>query len=668
MSEIKKKLEQECAKRQKAEEAFWALEDMYKTFLKTFPDAAVITDLQGNITQVSEQTLQLFGYDDVNEIIGMSILKFVAPEDHTKVLSSYRKVLKEVFIKSTENIFIKKNETRFIGESDASFVADTHGKYTAFMAIIKDVTEHKKSEKEIKALKNFNENIIENSPIGIFVIDMNYKVKAWNSWFEDLTGRKKEVVLNKNLFNVIPEPAKKDWNEIYQKVIETGEAIETNEHKYVMHSGPKAETSLYFNFKIVPFKKGGRIFGAITVVEDVTAYKQAKDELLQSRELLFQAQKMEALGTLMAGVAHEINNPLNLIMYNIPLLKKIWEDFDPILEEFSEMKPKMRYGGLTYDFLKENLPLLLSDTDMAANRMARIVSDFKNFAKQSNVIDKEPIQINTAVENAIRLVGSTLKKSSIDLKLCLQDNLPHIEGNLQSIEQIVLNLTLNAAQAIDHERGEIEVFTGFDEKDGRIFVSISDNGRGIEPSISDKLFDPFVTDRQDQGGSGMGLSVTYTLMKAHDGEITFESTKGKGTTFKVFFPTLLAEKQAKILVVDDDEMIRDLLIEAFTNYGSYTVEEATNGLEACIKLGTYHPDILIIDIVMPKMDGLEICRILKEQPELSDIGVLITTGFPDDQRVKEVMELGFTNIHFKPFDIAELFQVTDRILKEKGYL
>ena len=391
--------------------------------------------------------------------------------------------------------------------------------------------------------------------------------------------------------------------------------------------------------------------------------KRAEEALRTTREQLQQAQKMTALGTLVAGVAHEINNPINLIMFNVPILKKIWHDFQPILKQHAGKEPDRKYGGLAYDFLKAHLNQLFSDMDMAARRVAKIVTDLTDFARQPSVTEKSRMQINTAVENAIRLAQTSLKKSGIKVRLELGDNLPLMEGNLQSIEQIVLNLTINAVQAIDHDQGEVKVVTGLQKKDGWVFISISDNGRGIDPSIHDKLFDPFVTDKQADGGTGLGLSITHNLVKAHDGEITFRSKQGKGTTFTVSFPTMLKEKRPRILVVDDDKRIRDIMTEVLTTDRPYLLDEASNGVEACIKLGTYRPDLLILDIFMPEMDGLEVCRTIKKEPELSGTKVIITTGFPDHPKLKEVAKLGFANIYSKPVKLQDFLKAVDSILK-----
>ena len=353
--------------------------------------------------------------------------------------------------------------------------------------------------------------------------------------------------------------------------------------------------------------------------------RHVEEALKESQQQLHQAQKMETLGTLVAGVAHEINNPINLIMYNLPLIQKIWSDLLPVLMAQKKKKPNQKFGGFTYGFLEDNLTQLVADMDMAANRVAKIVSDLKNFSKQSNVAEKSMVQVNAAVKNAMRLAQTTLRKSGVRVQLDLDENLPLIEGNLQSIEQIILNIIINAIQAIDHSEGVIRIATGFQRKDARIGLQITDNGRGISEAIADK---------------------------------------GKGTRFTVLFPTLLKREAVKILIVDDDQTIREMLIDALTldRDRPYLIEEAANGIEATIKLGTYRPDLLILDIFMPEMDGLEVCRIIKNEAELSDMKVIISTGYPQHPKLDEMAKMGFTNVIYKPFDLLEFVKQVETIL------
>ena|GEM_PF-2314744 len=282
--------------------------------------------------------------------------------------------------------------------------------------------------------------------------------------------------------------------------------------------------------------------GVIDVIAErlgrIVQRREADEKLTQSQEQLYQAQKMETLGTLVAGVAHEINNPTNLIMLNVRLLQKIWPEIQPILRELAGRDPERKYAGLSYDFLEENTGQLLADMEMGCERITRCVKDLKDYARRSDATEKEPVSINRAVENALRLSQTTVRKSKVVLEHALDQDLPLMEGNLQSIEQIVLNLLLNAVQAIDHDQGRVQVTSGSDKETGRVFISVSDNGPGIDSAFSDRIYEPFITSKQDEGGLGLGLSITKNLTEIHGGEIEYRSQRGEGTTFFVFFPCI----------------------------------------------------------------------------------------------------------------------------------
>ena len=408
------------------------------------------------------------------------------------------------------------------------------------------------------------------------------------------------------------------------------------------------------------FSKGReKIFGA---VRDITEKQKTEEKLRKSQEQLFQAQKLEALGILVAGVAHEINNPINLIMLNIPLLRRVWHDCIPFLEKNAETNPNIKYGGLTYDFLNENMDQLINDMDMAAKRVESIVSRLKDFSRKSSFIDKSEMSINDAVNNSLRLAQSTLTKSKVAIRLDLSDEIPRFKGHLQSIEQVILNLIINAIEAIDHDHGAVIIRTGFNKKDDIIYLSVQDNGKGMEQADLKKIFDPFYTRKQTKGGTGLGLSVSYSLVKAHNGEFICTSKEGEGTIFTVNLPVSHKEKPMKILIADDDPAMQNLIDRTLSKASNYIIKKASNGTEVLVNLGIFLPDLLILDLFMPQMNGLEVCRTLIKEEKLSKMKVLIITGSPESEELKKIQEIGFHHILTKPFQLNDLVKYVDNIL------
>ena len=512
-------------------------------------------------------------------------------------------------------------------------------------------------------------SIMDGNPISTFIINTDHLVVIWNRACEILTGVRREKALNHPVDSKIfysgqyrpllvdlvldrDESAMRRWydKKNLSQCADIPEAYEASDELVIQ--GQKR--NIYFMAAAIR-DATGKIVGAIETIQDITDRSQLLNQL-------YQAQKMEALGALIAGVAHEINNPINLIMYNIPLLEKIWHDVLPVLDDQAVLYPQKKYGGLRHDFINHHLMQLISDMDMAAKRVATIVTGLKSFSRFSAQSEKIPLQINLAVENAIRLSQSTLRKLNVEIDLDLENDLPTISGNLQNIEQVILNLIINAAQAIEHDYGKILISTRLQPQDGDIRISVSDNGKGVNPAIAGKLFDPFITDKQEKGGTGLGLSVSYNLIKSHGGSITFESCQGKGATFHILLPSVLKRKPLRILVVDDDATIREMLREVLVQRCSYIVEEASNGIEACIRLGSHRPDLLVMDLFMPEMNGVEVCRVIKNDPVLSDMKIMMITGHEGHPLLGDISEFGFIDILYKPFKLEDFVIRVDNIL------
>jgi PAS domain S-box-containing protein len=461
---------------------------------------------------------------------------------------------------------------------------------------------------------------------------------------EELVGRRLQDVYQRNVLVL--------YRERLNEVLRNGSAVSFYHRKQT----PDGEE--YHIDTLYPVHLKGELWAIGGICCNISEQKRMENQL-------FQSQKMEALGTLVAGVAHEINNPINLILFNLPLLEKMWHDLMPVLESHIINSPEKKLGGLMPSFVKENLPRLISDMEMAANRVARIVMGLKGFASKSNQAEKRDIDANKAVNNAVRLAASTIKTSKTVMEMDLASDLPSLHANLQNLEQIVLNLIINALESIKHDHGKVYITTRFIEKDKSIIIEVSDNGRGVNPQVAEKIFDPFVTDRQTAGGTGLGLSVTYNLVKAHDGDISFKTKPGKGTTFVIALPTGPKQKPYKIMVVDDDSDFREMIVRALIRNTDCIIEDFANGAEALIRMGSYPPDLLILDMFMPEMDGLGVCRAIKNELGLDLMSVIIVTGFPDHPNLYEAACMGFGQILTKPLAIEEFIRIVKENLHGK---
>ena len=402
---------------------------------------------------------------------------------------------------------------------------------TARVKLQLEVEEHKRIEKLLMGSEEKFSKAFHHSPLLMTISSIeDSKFIDVNENFVCLTGYSKTEAIGATSVD-LGLISKKDRDKMEQKIITNGrvEGMEITLHK----KNKKKLFCLYFG-EIIMVAGKQRL---LSIVNDISERKKSEEALRQHERQLFQTQKMESLGNLVSVVAHKINNPINLILFNISVLQNIWRDFQPVMEQQAKIEPNRKYGGLTYSYIEKKLDHLLSDTSMASCRIANIVSGLKDFARQTDIADKKPMQINEAVNNAIKLSQTTLRKSQVTLDLRLAHNLPLIKANMQSIEQIILNLIINAIQSIEHDEGKIRIITEAQREKNKIIVSISDNGKGINTSLSERIFDPFITDKLAQGGTGLGLSVTYNLVKAHDGEISFKSLQGEGTIFTVNFTT-----------------------------------------------------------------------------------------------------------------------------------
>ena len=238
---------------------------------------------------------------------------------------------------------------------------------------------------------------------------------------------------------------------------------------------------------------------------------------------------MTSLGILVSGVAHEINNPSSLLLLNLPVLKEAYLDIEEILADHYQTHGDFTMGGLDYSRMRNEIPPMLDDMLAGAHRIRRIVDDLRGFSRHGPADLSETVDLNEIVATSIRMVHNTIRQSSDHFEVSYGDGMPCFKGNAQRIEQVVINLIVNACQALDSSDLGITIKTRYRLSNGELCLEVHDQGCGIEPANLARLIDPFFTTKREQGGTGLGLSVSASIVQEHGGTLTYDSEPGKGT-------------------------------------------------------------------------------------------------------------------------------------------
>lgn len=265
--------------------------------------------------------------------------------------------------------------------------------------------------------------------------------------------------------------------------------------------------------------------------------KAAEERARMQQEQLFQAAKLASVGELVSGVAHEINNPITSIMLNAPIVEKIWKQAGPILDEHCKTHGDFLVGRMSYSRLSERMPTLLADIVDGATRVKNIVRDLKDFARETPPDMSDNVDANQVVKKSAALVANLIKKATDNFNVNYRDDLPLFKGNTQRIEQVVVNLLVNACHAIPEKIRALDVATEYESE--WVIIEIRDQGVGMSKDTIRKIRDPFFTTKREQGGTGLGLAISDRIVRDHGGRMEFESEPGLGTTVRVFFPVKL---------------------------------------------------------------------------------------------------------------------------------
>jgi two-component system, NtrC family, sensor kinase len=360
---------------------------------------------------------------------------------------------------------------------------------------------------EYERLKEFSENIVESIHVGILAADLDDRVESWNSQMERLTGILRRDAVARKLSELLPQ-------DLFE-ALDSADSVTgiRNIYKHVMRSGAGESRDATVNIAVAPLiSREGAHIGRLIIFEDVTDRAELERRLVQ-------ADKLSSIGLLAAGVAHEVNTPLAVIStYAQMLAKQISGDAQkaPLLEKIAKQ---------TF-------------------RASEIVNSLLNFSRTSQT-EFDSVDLNKIVSETLTLIEHQLSKVQIQTRLALDSSLPKVRGNAGRLQQVFLNLFLNSRDAMENG-GTLAVKTS--SVDGIVYVTVADSGSGIAPENVQKIFDPFFTTKGAKRGTGLGLAVSYGIVREHGGEITVESELGSGTRFELSFPELSETTRMRPLV------------------------------------------------------------------------------------------------------------------------
>jgi len=640
----------DISERKKAEEKIAESEKKYRNLFENGSDLLCIHDLDGNLLETNISFKDEYGWRQ-EDLEGVNIRELI-PERHKPKFDEY---ITRVIAHGSDEGYLKaftRSGQAVILEYRNRLILDENGLPKAVQGAARDVTKRVNYEKALKESEEKYKKIVKYAPAGIFEFDLKtFKFINVNDVMCEFTGYTEQELLLMTLFDILNEENGKKAKELFENVFFGQDDPPPVEYKILGKKGQ--ELSVITNSKF--FFKDGSPIKAMTVVHDLTAIKKAEEERKVFEVKLQNARKLESLGTLAGGVAHDLNNILSgLVSYPDLLLHDLEEDSS----------------------LRE--PLLT--IKKSGEKAAEIVQDLLTLARRS-VTAKKVINLNQVVNDFIispeyrKIVG---KQHNIEVEMNITEGILNVVGAYSHISKAVANLVANAADAMP-AGGRITIatrdcyidkpYTGFEiiPEGEYAILEVSDTGIGMPQSDLEKIFEPFYTKKKlGRSGTGLGMSVVWGAIKDHDGFIDIITEEGSGTTFILYYPASRSEidsplpvyiedylgKGESILIIDDAQEQRDLAKRMMERLG-YDVTTAASGEDAVALIKKRSFDVLILDMIMPPgIDGLATYReILKITP---DQKAVIASGFAKTERVNETQKLGAGVYIKKPYTLEKI--------------
>ena len=507
-------------------------EEKYRRLFSESRDAIYINARAGKILDANQAALALFGYAK-DELIGMNIRKlYVQPEDRA---AFQREIERKESVRDYEMKLRKKDGTEIDCLVTSTTRRATDGRILGYQGIIRDITERIVAEKVLHETESRFRQLAENLHEVFWLSSLDGReIYFINPAYEVIWGRSREhlIAAPESWLDTI-HPADRDRVFANFEKQKRGEVVE-HEYRIVRPDG----SIRWIQARVSPVRdEAGEIYRSAGSAQDISERKQAEELARLQQEQLVQANKMASLGILVSGMAHEINNPNNFIVLNGEILAMAWQNVTPILEKYYQENGDFLLAGMPYTQARTKIDQLIPGILEGAARIAKIVEALRDFAREDTGDLDQPVDVNSVIESAIVIMNNLIQKSTDRFSVELMENLPKIRGNPQQLEQVIINLITNSCQAIRAPQECLVVSTSYNKGSDQIIITILDEGEGVPPENLNRIIEPFFTTKGDEEGTGLGLSVSYSIVKNHGGELHFTSNGGKGTIATVRLPS-----------------------------------------------------------------------------------------------------------------------------------
>lgn len=632
----------EISERRESEEALRRSEEKYRTLFDSSPESIFVIGLDGKIIDCNTAA---------GSITGMSRQEFLESNVENlifRILDEDREKSREIFSKLSEGVEVgpiefpletKTGETRWV-EVFPSLI-HREGKPYALQAIARDITDRKKAEEDLIFERDFSKSIIETAHAIVLILDPDGRILTYNPYMEDISGYPLEETRGKDWFSIfIPGRQRQKIRELFMKTKDE-EKISGIVNTILTKHGRELEIEWY-NRTLKDHK--GAAIGVLAIGQDITERKQLEKQYLQS-------QKMEAVGLLAGGVAHDFNNILTVII-----------NYSEMLMNNLKLDDKTRRD--------------IKEIYTAGERAAILTRQLLAFSRKQ-VLKPEVFNLNTIILDLCKMLGRLIGENIV-LVTDLDPELGNVRADPGQIEQVLMNIAVNAKDAMPRG-GKLTITTRneFLENDSQssefiqtgkyAMVSIKDTGYGIDETTRARIFEPFFTTKGK--GTGLGLATAYGIVKQSGGYIMVESEPEKFTDFKIYFPLVYEEEAKKadektvhskpligtetILLVEDDNSMRAITYRMLKRLG-YKIITARNAKEALDISTIYNRkiDLMITDVVMPGESGTSLAQ--KLTASRPDMKIIYMSGYTDDAILIHGVLDGKTIFIQKPFILEEL--------------